>query len=293
MKSRLALLLLVAGYALLIVPFTARMKERPVAVKLGVMPSSDVLRVTAREHRFLIAEANVVRVLFYFGSLIGEAQRGIVHAPEYERMHHHLLQSLKLDPYNQDVYYFAQAIFTWDVGRVEEANNILDYGMRHRPRDWQLPYWAGFNSAYFLKDYAAAARYFQQAAEISGNNLFTKLAARYFHEAGESALGILFLDTMIQGAKDPNVKQTYQVRKEALLAAQQIQIEVERFREVRGRLPHDLDDLLTGGFMEELPRDPYGGTFYLDEQARVKSTSHFAFPTEEPESTREKTGVQL
>src|ERR1035437_4961022 len=61
--------------------------------------------------------------------------------------------------------------------------------MKYRTWDWQLPFFAGFNSAFFLKDYAAAARYYQRAGELSGSDLSRLLAGRYGPGATDSPLG--------------------------------------------------------------------------------------------------------
>ena len=46
-------------------------------------------------------------------------------------MYKTLQTAAKFDPYNSDAYYFAQAAFTWEVGRAKEVNQMLDYGMKH------------------------------------------------------------------------------------------------------------------------------------------------------------------
>ncbi len=60
-----------------------------------------------------------------------------------------------------DAYYFAQAVLVWDVGQVRLANELLEYGMRYRTWDYLLPFFAGFNYSYFLKDNEKAAQYYR------------------------------------------------------------------------------------------------------------------------------------
>jgi hypothetical protein len=157
---------------------------------------------------------------------------------------------------------------------------MLDYGMKYRSWDWYLPFFAGFNEAYFLKNYTRAADYMRKAAELSGSSLYTTLSARFFFEAGETDLGILFLDGMIADAKDPAMKKTYQLRRDALVAARELEQAVNRYSVMFGRQPEQLPELVTAGLLAELPTDPYGGTFYLDEAGKIRSTSKFAFAPE-------------
>jgi hypothetical protein len=269
--------ILLCGYLLLIVPFAEQMRNRPVAVKLGYLPEAEVLKLVAGEHRSLVAQYAVVKVLVYFGSLVGGFDRRAAQKPEYFNMFKTMQTAVKLDPYNMDAYYFTQAAFTWEIGRVMEVNDMLDYGMRYRTWDPQLPFFAGFNAAYFLKDYRAAADYMKKAAEISGDPLFTNLTARYFYEAGDSKLGILFLSAMEKGAKDRKIRKLYEVRKKALTAVQELTEAIRRFRETHGRAPAPLSELVASGVVSAIPDDPYGGKFYIDEKGLVRSTSKFAF----------------
>lgn len=286
MTLRLALALLIGAYALLVVPFSNYLSKRPVAVKLGFFPDARVIRITAADQINLVANYAVTRVLFYFGTLVDMDKRKVAVQPEYYNMFKTMETVVKLDPYNMDAYYFMQAAFTWELGRAQDVNRVLAYGMKYRTWDYQLPFYAGFNAAYFLKDYKTAAAYFQRAAELSGQQLFTTLSARYFYEAGETGLGIAFLDTMTKGAKDPKVRRVYELRRAALQAVQELEEGVALYRQTRGMLPSALYDLVAAGFIARVPVDPYGGSFYLDTTGRVRSTSKFVL--QKPEAAEDK-----
>jgi len=274
---RLLFFLLLAGYGFCIVPFASYMKNRPVAVKLGYVPSAEVLRVTVGDQKLLVAHAAVVKVLVYFGTLVEKLQNKIVLPPEYQNMYTTLQTAAKLDPYNNDAYYFAQAAFTWEVGRAKEVNQMLDYGMKYRTWDYMLPFFAGFNAAYFLKQYEPAARYMQRAAELSGNPLLTTLAARYYYESDKSKIGIDFLEMMEKGAKDEQTRKLYRLRRSGLQAVLSIQVAMSQFKKQYGRLPGRLGELIESGILKRLPEDPYGGRFYLDNLGNIRTTSKFAF----------------
>jgi hypothetical protein len=282
MILRLALALLIGAYALLVVPFSSYLTSRPVAVKLGSIPDARVIRLLAADQCYLVADYAVTRVLFYYGALVDMDKRNVAVQPEHFNMFKTMETVVKLDPYNMDAYYFMQAAFTWELGRARDVNRVLAYGMKYRTWDYQLPFYAGFNAAYFLKDYKTAASYFQKAAELSGQHMFTTLSARYFYEAGETGLGIAFLDTMTKGATDPKVRKVYELRREALQAVLALEEAGSRYRQVWGMPPSNLHDLVEGGFIARVPADPYGGTFFLDETGRVRSTSKFVRQQSEP-----------
>ncbi len=278
MKLRLLFVLFLLIHIGLLAPFSRQMKQRPVEVKLGYMPHPQILKIAVADYGLAVAEAAVVKVLFYYGALVEKFQKKIVIHPEYANMYRTLTTAAELDPYNSDIYYFAQSAFTWEVGRIKEVNALLNKGVHFRTWDPWLPFYIGFNYAYFLRDYAAAAPYMQMAAERSGNPLFTKLAARYFYESKQTELGLIFLNSMIDQVKDKAVKRTYEIRRDALLAVERIENAVRSYRKDKGHNPADLAELQSAGYLDVIPHDPYDGKFYLDGEGRVRSTSKLANP---------------
>jgi hypothetical protein len=274
-------MMLLVLYSTIILPFTVYMKNRTIEIKLGYVPEAETLKLVSGDQRFLVAELSVLKVFFYFGSVIEKINNSTAIVPEYRNMYKLLETGVKLDPYNSDAYYFAQAAFTWEVGRAEDVNKMLVYGMKYRTWDYTLPFFAGFNAAYFLKDYQAAAGYMKQAAEMSGNPLYTTLAARYFYESRREGLGIAFLDYMEKSATDPNSKRVYALRKEALIAISVLDSAVARFKALHKKLPTDLEQLVQSGLLKKIPKDPYGGWFYLDKDGMIRSTSKLALRKEQ------------
>lgn len=267
------------AYLAIVFPFASHLRNRPIQVKLGHIPSTTALQFLAADQRYLIADSLVLKVIFYFGELLEKAGDETLYAskPDYGGMLRFLRTCLQMEPYNMDAYYFAQAVYVWDVGQVEDINRLLEYGMRYRTWDYQLPFFAGFNSAYFLKDYATAADYMQRAAELSSIPSFSTLASRYFHESGQDELAIAFLESMKHSARNEQEAELYNYRLAALRAAQQLQKAVAAFKLENNHLPNKLSDLIDAGYLSQIPKDPYGGEFYLDSSGQVKTTSDYSF----------------
>lgn len=254
------------------------MSERPLTVKLGYAPSVTALKMLPGEHHAAMGASLTLKVLFYFGSLVEEWKNQVMLPPEYYNMYRTLETATRLDPYNADPYYFANAIFTWDAGRVKEVNQLLEYGMNYRTWDPMMPFFAGFNAGYFLKDFEQASRHMARAAEISGNPAIARLASRYFYEAGELSSAIDFLAQMERMAPTAREAELYRLRKEALQAVSIIQEALADYQARSGRPAETLDELVRDGVLGQLPVDPYGGKFFIDNQGRVRSTSNFALP---------------
>lgn len=268
---------MIAVYAVLLVPFTRHLQERPFLEKVGYVPQPFILKTLAADQRHSVAAGLIFNVLTYYGTLV-EKNRLIAEAPpDHETMQSSLVTASRLDPYNMDLYYFAQAM-AWDFKNVRETTDLLEYGMRYRDWDFYLPFFAGFNYAFFLKDYGAAAPHFAAAARLSGSDLFTRLASRYMYEAGRTDLAIDYLATMIKGSKNEAIKKTFQMRYDALVEVRRIEQARDTFQQQTGRLPESLTELQMQGLLDPLPVDPYGGEFYLEQDGRVRTTSKFAPP---------------
>ncbi|GFO64379.1 hypothetical protein GMPD_22980 [Geomonas paludis] len=274
--------LLVAGllaYAAVIGPFTAYMRDKPMEEKLGYVPSVKVMKSVSVDQKELAGASLVFKVLMYYGTLMGQAPKGtILKDPgDLQGMSRLLHGAVQLDPYNMDAYYFAQGILTWDAHQYQVANALLDYGMKYRNWDWFLPFFAGFNNAYFLKDYKKAAHYYDLAGDLSGEPLYKSLASRYMQESGQTDLAIAYLSGMVKTAKNDAVRKSYQLRLQAFLEVSRIEKARDRFARERGGMPASLEDLVRSGYLKPAPVDPYGGTFYLEPDGKVATTSKFAF----------------
>lgn len=274
-------LCVLAAYLVILGPFTRSMAQKPYAVRLGMVPHPKVLQVLFPDYQELLGANILGRIFLYYGTLTDEVDNpGKVHlAADYPAMSRAVHTALRLDPYNMDGYYFGQSILVWDVGQYKLATELLEYGMKYRTWDWQLPFFAAFNEAYFLKDRAAAARLYMRAGELSGATLFKSLAGRYLQEVGETRMAIDYLRTIEKDARTPALKQVLRVRIETFKAVLAVEQARDRYAEDRHRLPDSIDDLLNTGYLATKPIDLYGGEFYLDDNGKVCTTSKFAFAT--------------
>jgi len=264
-------------YGALILPFTAYLKNKPFVEKLGYVPSVMALKSVAADHKELVAASLVLKVLMYFGGLSEKSGNQMETPPDYMSMSRLLHGAVKLDPYNMDAYYFAQGFLTWDVKQFKLANDLLEYGMKYRKWDWYLPFFAGFNSAYFLHDYKKAAEYYRLAGDLSGSDLHKSLAGRYLQESGQTELAIIYLSAMAKSERNAAVKKSYLLRLNAFKEVRRIELARDQYEKLGGSLPVTVDTLTRSGFLSPPPTDPYGGQFYIEADGKVTTTSKFAF----------------
>jgi tetratricopeptide (TPR) repeat protein len=276
-KPFFLLLATLALYVLLIFPFAAYMKQKPFVEKIGYAPKADILRLAVADQKEIVTASLIMRVLIYFGGVVEMLQKQIKIPTDYRGMYEMIDTALKLDPYNMDGYYFAQATLVWDVRKIDLANELLEHGMKYRTWDWYLPFFAGFNYAYFLKDYEKASYYYKKTAELTGNELSIQLTGRYLYEAGKTDHAIMYLSMMEKGAKNEAVKKNLQIRLKAFKEVKKIEDAIAAYKTAKGTMPSSLEELTAKGYLKEKAVDPYGGKFYIDEGGHVRATSKFAF----------------
>ncbi|MBF0540216.1 MAG: hypothetical protein HQK91_02040, partial [Nitrospirae bacterium] len=187
---------------------TKIMQSRPLEEKLGFLPSNNSLKPAVLNQKEAISEWIFLKTLTYFGMKIDKDRPELSKTIDYYNMFRFLDAATYLDPYNIDAYYFTEAVFTWELMRIKEANYILQRGIESRTWDFYIPFFIGFNNFYFLKDYKNGAKYMEIAARITGDPLFTTLTSRLLYESNQTGVAIAFLEMMIKnmenGASAPN-----------------------------------------------------------------------------------------
>jgi hypothetical protein len=211
----------------------------------------------------------------YVGSKVG------THQPLSEADWHFVASGLDvvtdLDPYFVDPYFLAEGLLAWDAGQPKLANQLLVKGTKYRSNDWRLPFFIGFNNFYFLKDFEAASGFIMTASQLPGSPDYLKtLAARLAYYGGKSKTALLFLQDMLAETDDPLLRQRLAKRLRALESAVTIEEAISQYKAQVGHLPHSMNELLSSGYLTEMPVDPYGGDWVMSKDGRVFSSSRFA-----------------
>jgi hypothetical protein len=149
--------------------------------------------------------------------------------------------------------------------------------MTYRTWDYQLPFFVGFNNAFFLKDYVKAAEFYKRAGELSGEPMYKSLAGRYLQASGQTALALMYLGAMEKGETNPTLKKNYQIRLAAFSEVRRVELARDRYFGSVGSMPVSIEQLMSRGLLSPAPRDPYGGQFFLEVDGKVATTSKFAF----------------
>lgn len=238
-----------------------------------VIPSP-ILKITALEFDDIASDFMFLQALVFEGSTFERKERPRVKEWEYKWMYNTLNASTDLDPYFFDPYYMGTTVLTWEGNLIMETNAMLDKGIRHREWDTALPFYAGFNSFYFLQDNDKASEYLMEASKRPGASpLYVTLAVRLANKAKKTENAIIFLQEMLKNTEDEALKKSYEKRldtlKKMLFLERAAALYEERFK----TKPEKLEDLLAKNIIREIPPDPYNGKFYIDKDGSIKTTS--------------------
>lgn len=141
--------------------------------EIQYIPSGDALKAISAGFDDVTADLLWFRVIQYYGGF-RQGDHGI------EFFENLVDVVLELDPNFEDAYRFAAQVLAEDMGRPSAGIALLERGMERRPSSWWLPFEAGFIEYTVNVDEAAAAAWFQRAAETPGATEFPKRFAAFF-----------------------------------------------------------------------------------------------------------------
>ena len=124
---------------------------------------------------------------------------------------------------------------------------------------------------------AAAAQTLRRGALNPGAPLFmAQLATRLLAQNDDFAAAGAFAEQLEENATDPEVREVFARRRLEIERDRRLvmlQKAAEAFKAARGQPPQTLMQLLSEGFLTELPEDPLGGQFTLAPDGTVVSPS--------------------
>ena len=238
-----------------------------------VMPSP-LVKIAALEFDGLASDFLFLKAFMFIGSTLKRTEIPRITQPEWKWFSDTLNAATDLDPYFEDPYYVGNANLIWDGGKIQEANVLLEKGNRYRTWDPEIPFYLGFNYFYFLKDNKKASQYLMEAAQRPGASpVFASLAIRLAYMENRTESTVAFLEELVRKTEDKTIKKKYQLRLEAFRAVIYLEQAMKSYRGRLGKRATTLEDLIREKIIVAVPRDPYGGAFYIDHTGAVRSTS--------------------
>jgi len=239
------------------------------------LPAS-VLRVVSGQFKELSADISFLNALTWLGGTRTHPETGRYQPYQYEWLYQTLKNSTTLDPYFLDPYHLLNSALIWDHYNEAEVNKMIATGADTRTWDYILPFFAGFNYYYFLNDGDRSFKYLKIASKRSGGHPFyDSLAARVAYKANKTDLAIAYLEEQVRQATLDGQKfrlESLENRLKTLKEIRQIELAVEAYQKQFSRPPATIEELTKLKLLLAVPKEPNGGTFYLDPDGRVRST---------------------
>lgn len=248
---------------------------KPQHEQLFALPAN-VLRVVSGQFKEISSDMSFLNALTWLGGSRTQPESGRYLPEQYEWLHRTLENAVTLDPYFMDPYYLMNSALIWDRYKLDEVNGLIAKGADTRFWDPLLPFFVGFNYYYFLNNGEQSFYYLKQASKRSGGNPFyDSLASRVAYKANKTELAIMYLEEQVREAELKGLKASVahlERRLELLKGIRQIEVAVEAYQKLFSRPPANLDDLTKLGLLATIPKEPNGGSYYLDPDGRVRST---------------------
>ncbi|MCD6380414.1 hypothetical protein J7M07_08235 [bacterium] len=200
MKRRFVnILLAVTAFAMLIgvSKSVESIGEKKRKAEIIYLPSSEAFEMISLGYKNIVSDILWFKTVQYYG--------GYKLGKNSLRLFRHLADVITdLDPQFIFAYQLSAIIVAQDIGELKEGVEILRKGMKNNPRNWWLPFEAGF--LYYLdgSDYKESERYFRLASTIPGaNDRATRFAASAAAKGGDIKASIEMWKRLADSSDDP------------------------------------------------------------------------------------------
>ena len=246
---------------------------RDPAGSLLYLPNGRFLRVASMGYPTFLADLIYLWSIQYYGTY-READRFLFLDHVYGNV------IARLDPRYVDPYLIGSLIMVVEKGDLESGLRLLEQGMEANPKEWILPYEAGFYAYDMGKDYTRAATYFERAMHIPGAPPSVwRLRAEMFNKKGDKVMSLQLWREVLESATDDRVTAIAANHVHDLTLDVDINLlqeGVSAYRQRQGRYPSSLVSLVTDGLLRDIPTDPDGNPYQYDPQTgQVKALASF------------------
>jgi hypothetical protein len=195
-------------------------------------------------------------------------------------LNHMCTTVVRLDPYFVDAYRLGGMFLASLQGDDDASLRLLRHGVPYNPYSWELPYEMAMVYMLNRRDQpgstAMAGRYLSMAVQTEqAPPWVVELAANVqaAHDLGEveqemwakllQSDDAFMRDMAHQKLAEFHLHKQLDILEEA----------AEMYTERTGRAPQDIEALVTAGILTQMPEDPLGGRFYIDDQGRPQSST--------------------
>jgi tetratricopeptide (TPR) repeat protein len=238
--------------------------------ELMYFPSGRFLEVASMGYETLVADLLWLKGIQYYG----EHHRT---DKEYPLAEHIFATITDVDPEFIGAYRFGAFVLAEDVGSPVRGIDLLHKGLEYNRDSWELPFDLGFIYYIHFGNNQRAAHFFRLASHSPNAPPITRrFAAFAYSRAGRLDLAKSLWQEIYNSSDNRVMRESAEFnlkRIELREIAERLAASVVEYRREYGRPPHHLTDLVGAGLIGSVPRDPFGGSYFIDpETQEVLST---------------------
>lgn len=195
----------------------------------------------------------------------------------------------QFNPRHEDNYYLAAALLSWS-GYVPDAELILRRAADSRPFDMLPPFFLAFDYYHFDHQPVLGAHWMSEAArraDSESNRIsLTRIASRWAEKGGDPREALRLVRVLIAQARYGTLRQFLQLRATRLEGLIVLLDADKSYRQRFGKPASSLDDYVTARQLNQLPVDPLGLGYRLDDQGVPRLNTSPAVSAQSPKNPR-------
>ena len=268
MKKTILLAVFTFLAAISVSMLTSRVYPPALEEEIKIVPQLPISEILSLDHRGFLADIYFIQVSLHSGSLMWKPLKFQFDSEWAYKMMDVITD---LDPGYYTAYLFSGMGLIHNFDDVKRAKPIMEKGMAVFPDSWELPFWIGYDHYVYFDDTETAAKYLWQAFQKPGApTRFLSLMLSALKRTGDYEKAAQAMKVLMDEAQDENLKLIYAKKLVQLENLVGLQKAAMFFKEKTGRLPEDIDEMVTSGLIKEIPADPLGQEYIIDrEKQRV------------------------
>lgn len=188
----------------------------------------------------------------------------------YEKLDDYINLANELDPKFSYPYAFATLLLPSE-GMVDQALQIGERGIKESDPDWRIPYYMAVTYHVEKNDPVSAAKYFDIAAQTSGapDNIQV-VAASYGVRKDMREQTKLIWQSLYDNSNDEVVRERAKAYLDHYAILDILEQAAGYYKQQKGSYPTDVSEMVSAGILNFIPEDPFGFTYYIDEEGRAR-----------------------
>ncbi|MCS7249499.1 MAG: hypothetical protein N2323_01020 [candidate division WOR-3 bacterium] len=240
----------------IIIDKTKKVSLREILLQeLMYFPSGRFLKEMAIEYDNLLSDFVWLRAIQYYGF-------HMVTDRKFDYLFHIFDIITILDPRFSGAYHFSSFCLSWDAKKPDSAIYLLKRALTYDPFNWQHYFDIGFINYMTTKNYEEAGYYFYLAAQLPGTwKISERWAAFSYGKSPKKEFAEILWQDIYNSTDNEQLKK---IAKRGLKVLKRerdleyLQKALDRFKEDKKRFPNTLLELYKEGYIDSIPKEPFG-----------------------------------